>query len=356
LEDIDNGCRNILDELQRILDINSELSSETGSVGRRIKRVWKRLKWDPEEIKELRSRISTNISLLNALNGRLTRDNVVKLVRHQEDQGRETVLDWLTPIDYTPQQHDFISRRQAGTGQWLLNSTEFQTWLNTDKQTMFCPGIPGAGKTILAAVVIDELTTRFSNDPTIGIAYIYCNFRRHDEQKIDDLLASLLKQLAICQPSLPDSVKDLYDRHKTKRTLPLLDEISTSLQSVLTTYSRVFIIIDALDECQVSDGNRIRFLSEICSLQAKCGANLLVTSRFMPDITVRFNQAITLEIRASSEDVRRYLDGHMFRLPGFVVRSPELQEEVKSKIVQSVQGMCVTSVLCMRRNLTLIYS
>jgi hypothetical protein len=119
LEDIDKGCRNVLDELQRILDKNSELSSESGGVGKRIKRVWKRLNWKPGDIDELRSRISTNIGFLSAFNGRLTRDNVVKLVRYQEDQGRQTVLDWLTPIDYAAQQSDLISRRQAGTGQWL---------------------------------------------------------------------------------------------------------------------------------------------------------------------------------------------------------------------------------------------
>src|SRR6266542_1152883 len=78
LEDIDKGCRNVLNELQQILDKNSELSSESGSVGKRIKRVWKRLNWKPEDIDELRSRISTNIGFLTAFNGRLTRDNVVK--------------------------------------------------------------------------------------------------------------------------------------------------------------------------------------------------------------------------------------------------------------------------------------
>ena len=43
LEDINKGGRNVLDELQRIINKNSELSSETRSVGKRIKRVWKRL-------------------------------------------------------------------------------------------------------------------------------------------------------------------------------------------------------------------------------------------------------------------------------------------------------------------------
>jgi hypothetical protein len=193
LEDVDKGCRNVLDELQRILNKNSELSSENGSAGKRIKRVWKRLNWKPEDINELRSRISTNIGFLNAFNGQLTRDNVVKLVRHQENQEHKAILNWLTPIDFLSQQHDFIARRQEGTGTWLLDSTEYQSWRETKNQTLFCPGIPGAGKTILTSIVVNELTARFFNDPTIGITYVYCNFRRQDEQKIDDLLASLLK-------------------------------------------------------------------------------------------------------------------------------------------------------------------
>jgi hypothetical protein len=99
---MDKGCQNVLNELQRILDKNTEFSSKSGSVSKRIIRVWKRLKWDLEDINKLQSRISTNIGFLNAFNGLLTRDNVFKLVRHQEDQDCQTVLDWITLIDYAP--------------------------------------------------------------------------------------------------------------------------------------------------------------------------------------------------------------------------------------------------------------
>jgi hypothetical protein len=122
------------------------------------------------------------------------------------------------------------------------------------------------GKTILTSIVVDDLYNRFHNDATVGIAYVYCNFRQQDKQKVDHLLASLLKQLAESQPSLPASVRDLYDRHKAKRTQPSLDEISRVLQSVAAIYSRVFLIIDALDECQASDGCRTKFLTEIFNL------------------------------------------------------------------------------------------
>ena len=114
--------------------------------------------------------------------------------------------------------------------------------MDNENQTLFCPGIPGAGKTILASIVIDELCKMYNNDIKIGIAYIYCNFRRQDEQTADALLANLLKQLARGQSDLPASVRDLHDQHDAKRTRPSLDEISRALQSVAAMYSKIFIV------------------------------------------------------------------------------------------------------------------
>ena len=213
--------------------------------------------------------------------------------------------------------------------------------MQTPKKTLFCPGIPGAGKTILTAITIDDLTMRFQSEVDIGIAYLYCNFRRQDEQKADHLLASLLKQLSQERTPLPDSVKTLYEKHKDQRTRPSFDEISRTFQSVAIMFSKVFFVIDALDECRTTNGCRTRLLTEIFLAQAKSRANVFATSRFMPEVTEKFKGCISLEIRAGEEDVRRYLEGHMFRLPGFVVRSPKLQEEIKTNIIKAVDGMYV---------------
>ena len=134
-------------------------------------------------------------------------------------------------------------------------------------------------------------------------------------------------------------MQSLYERHEVERTRPSFDEISKELQSLMASYSNAFIVVDALDECGTSDGGCRKFLSEIFSLQAKTGACLFATSRFIPDITEEFKGSPSLEIRASDGDVRRYLDGHMSQLRPFVSRKPDLQEEIKTAIVMAVGGM-----------------
>src|SRR6266566_2465669 len=168
-----------------------------------------------KEIKSYTRAIRGDVKNIRS-DARAIRGDVVVIraeIEQQKDNGdRIIILDWLTPIDYTPQQHDFINRRQTGTGQWLLDSAEYQTWRQTAKSTLFCPGIPGAGKTILTSIVVEDLTTRFFDDPTVGIAYIYCNFRRKHEQRAEDVITSLLKQLSQGRTSLPETVKALYDK------------------------------------------------------------------------------------------------------------------------------------------------
>ncbi|VBB75925.1 Putative protein similar to ANR50 of Homo sapiens [Podospora comata] len=268
-----------------------------------------------------------------------TREDVTQIKSKLGKEEDKEVLDWLTKIDYGPQQSDYLKRRQPGTGQWLLDSEKFKGWLSASNQTLFCPGIPGAGKTILTSVVVDHLGSKFHNDPKIGIAYIYFNFQRQDKQKIDDLLASVLKQIAESQPSVPGSVKDLFDKHKAKRTRPSLDEILRVLQSVAATCSSVFIVVDALDECQTSESCRERFLSELFNLQKMHGINIFATSRSIMEIVDRFKTSISLEIRAITADVAQYLEGHISQLPYFVQQDRRLREEITAGISEAVDGM-----------------
>ncbi|KAH7377125.1 ankyrin repeat protein [Plectosphaerella cucumerina] len=262
----------------------------------------------------------------------------------QADRESQAILDWITTADYSAQQSDFLRRRQPGTGQWLLDSAEYQQWIDSTQKTLFCPGIPGAGKTILTSIVVEDLGSRYHDDRGVGIAFLYCNFRRQDEQKVEHLLSSLLRQLSQDQTSLPDCVKALYDQYKGK-TRPSLDQLCRVLQSVAKLFSRVFIVVDAIDECQLSDGNRSTFLAELFALQSTSGANVFATSRLIQNITDRFKDSISLEIRAHPEDVRRYVKDNISKLPSCVERNPGLQAEIVSKIERAADGMFLLAQL-----------
>ncbi len=262
-------------------------------------------------------------------------ENVRSKLDRKEDIG---ILQWLSPIDYGIQQSDFINRRQPETGQWLLGSETYKEWLNARGKTLFCPGIPGSGKTILTSIVIDNIT-RIMNHQTVGIAYLYCNFKRQDEQTLDSLLRNLLKQLAQSQSPLPHDLKDLYDRAKRTGIRPSLDDISRVLQSISALYSQAFIVVDALDECQTSGGCLSTLLSRIFALQDNTGINFFATSRHITDIERRFEGCLTQEVLAINGDVRRYMEGHMVHLPSFIRNKPHLREEISNVIRRAADGM-----------------
>lgn len=266
-------------------------------------------------------------------------DDLRKIKQRQHDKHHQDILDWITPVEYGHNQSDTIKRRQPGTGRWFLASAEYNGWLNNANQILFCPGIPGAGKTVLTSIVIEDLYNRFENEAAVGIAYIYFSFREKDKQDPCHLLASILKQLS--QSPLPDSVQQLHDKHKPRRTRPSLDEFSTAVRLVAKSYSQVFLVFDALDECQTSSGYRSKFLQEVFRIHKDLGLNILTTSRPIPDIVSEFSDAISINIRANKDDVDMYVQGHLEQLPSFIHRDTELQAEIIDVISKAVDGMYV---------------
>jgi len=251
-------------------------------------------------------------------------------------------MEWLSPTDFPAQQHDMITQRQEGTGQWFLDSLEFKRWLQGSLKTLFCPGIPGAGKTMMAATAIDHLCRTAGSDD-VGTAYLFCSYKTQADQSVASLLAALLKQLVQSRPNIAAPVTNMYDHHSKRSSRPSLDEILQGLHSVCSNYAAVYIIVDALDECADRDGGRGRLIDKLRELQARIDVQLLFTSRFIPEITQRFESNSVLEVRASEEDVRRFVAGQVLRLPKCIQRDEELKQAVQNKIVEAVDGMYVLS-------------
>lgn len=252
-------------------------------------------------------------------------------------------MDWLSSDDFPAQHADLIARRQADTGLWFLDSSEFTEWIHGASQTLFCPGIPGAGKTMMAAIAVDHLLNTVQT-ADVGVVYLYCNYKRQAEHTTPNLLAAVLKQLVQDRPSIAQPLSGPYDDHQVRRTRLSLGETVSALRSVLGNYSKVYVIIDALDECPERDGTRSQLLKLCYSLQGQADLRLMATSRHISDIVAEFKDKPQVEVRASDADVKRYVEGKIDRLAKCVQRDRDLQELVQDTIVEAVDGMWVIRV------------
>jgi len=186
---------------------------------------------------------------------------------------------------------------------------------------------------------VDYLERRFKQED-VALAYIYCSYKEQEDQTAANLIASLLQQLVQRKSIVSEDVASLYLRHVSARTRPTLGEWSKLLQSEVHRFSKVFIVVDALDECSGSNGTRDSFLIEIQKLQPRI--HLLVTSRLIPNVEHTFETAIRMDICASREDIRRYLNGRInreHRVAGPTKDNPDLREEIINTIAEKAEGM-----------------
>ena len=205
---------------------------------------------------------------------------------------------------------------------------------------LWCPGIPGAGKTVLASIAVDHLRTTFK-DQESALLCVFCSYADQERQTSTDLVASILEQL-VRTKRITSEIRSLYQRHQTRTTHPGLAELSKLLQSMIEKSAKVFIIIDALDECPKT--TRRAFVGEIHKLRSR--AHLLVTSRPASAIAhahdLEFHDAIHLEIHALNTDLEMYIRAKTQQdhaLARYLKQDLLLQEEVVTTIIDNAKGM-----------------
>ncbi len=232
---------------------------------------------------------------------------------------------------------DLIAGRQEGTGKWFLTSQEFTSWVDGATRTLLCPGIPGAGKTYMTAIVVHHLRSRLLGHD-IGIAVLYCSYRMRDEQKKEKLMGALLRQLVTPKHSALEVLQALVEQCKAEGRRPTFDELSKLIQHVFNAYTKVYVIIDALDECASVEWSPL--MAELQRLQAMLPAvRLMVTFRPQIDVKNNFLAVSKLEIRADDGDLERYIDNNIMHLSKYVVENPTLKKDVIQGIIKAADGM-----------------
>ncbi|CAI7565300.1 unnamed protein product [Penicillium viridicatum] len=267
------------EDIRKKLDDYGEFNVNTNNFRGTMKLFWKRFVWDQTAVRELQHQVGERVQDLTLFLAHLncqgiqeTKDltvlnqkGVEQIVQHLNEKDRLDLMKWISPINNEAKQADKLKLRLNGTGRWFLEANEFVTWFNQDQdqkilRTLFCPGAPGTGKTLMISAVIDELHRRIRHDSTVRLAYFYCNYR--EILTTEEILANILKQL-IQDQLVPHRLKSLYDSHRKYESHLTLEEILELLELAISRFSKVFIIIDALDECQLPNSHQRVLLPQI---------------------------------------------------------------------------------------------
>ncbi|KAJ7884781.1 Pfs, NACHT and ankyrin domain protein [Mycena olivaceomarginata] len=258
------------------------------------------------------------------------------------DEEAPKILAWVSPVDVSTKQYDVFRTLQPGTGEWLLESDTFQTWVAGISQALWLPGVPGAGKTVLASLIIEHLCSIQRSKPrgTIGVAWIYFHHKEESTQTPDDIHLSVARQLAKSSTELYTRLRSAYKEDPSAR--PLAHLLVSDARILMGRFEKVFIVIDALDEC--AEKYRARILQIMAGLQLS-RANILITSRKNVSdhiSTARLVDVQRINIDGNDEDIMKYVSTcikEQTTLAEIIGKDPSLGEEIVQKIVKSCQGM-----------------
>ncbi|OCK88179.1 ankyrin [Cenococcum geophilum 1.58] len=262
-------------------------------------------------------------------------------------RSRQEAISWLSPLNFFITQKDILGRRQQGTCKAILRSEKLRSWIIGTRAKLWCPGIEltlrswirenDARLTVHSATILEYLQERFSSDSGLGVAGVFCNYKEVDIQTPANLLASIWMQLAYASDISPDVLK-LYQDNLDKGTQPSLNEISHILLSETKRYSKVLIVLDALDECEATvSGTLLRELWLHTS-----NVNILVTSRHPRPESFYLNGAAILRILPDEEDLKDYINGRIENDPSLfrhLDKDPTLREDIVYSVLRKADGI-----------------
>ena len=191
-----------------------------------------------------------------------------------------------------------------------------------------------------SSIVVDHLQTTILDDKN-AVAFIYCNYKERVQQTLSNLLSSLARQLIDRSNLIPDTLRSSYSRHVKNGTRPSHVELLELLADIALGFSSLFLVIDALDECNFIDGTRTNLVSSLCKYLHQ-GTHLLFTSRPLGDIESLFKDFPQLEIRASERDIRCHVSGRLVsepRLVKHIAADADLLNAILDTIVARSDGM-----------------
>ncbi|KAF4635819.1 hypothetical protein G7Y89_g2285 [Cudoniella acicularis] len=262
-------------------------------------------------------------------------------------QHNQELLKWLSPLEPSERHDDIRSTRLPRSGTWILQHETFQKWFSESPSSpvLFCYGDPGAGKTFITSLIIDELERFKATKSNIGLAYVYCDYRDQIQQTIENIIGAIIKQLLRELPAIPEEIIEIWQK-KQSGTSHLQLELKEVLHITCKYFDHIYICLDALDEC--------RDFPELLTIlyQGPPSIRLFSTGRNHVQQLVRkkIEHARIIRIEAKDSDIRMLIqeDINKDREQDPDLMDDKLEQDIIEKISASAHGIFLLPVLHVR--------
>jgi hypothetical protein len=322
-------------------EILEALKANVTDVQERLKLALQVLQLDlGTESQKLVDRLLSQTMIQSVSTARIAAQNQRILDVQRSDEFRKIVA-WLAPPDPGTNHATARQRHERETGDWLLKSTQYQSWKTGVIRHLWMHGKAGCGKTILCSTAIEDVRNACEQDPDTSYAFFYFSFSDDRKQSDSDLLRSLVAQLGWREPGV-SILRQAYQ--DAKQNVPGPDELESILLASIRSCSKVYLLVDALDECPEDQETRQSVLARIERLtQDAPNLRILVTSRELDRIR-KSMEALTAEplrviTNAVDEDIQNYLAKEVSRDRSLCELSPEMRNLIESTIASQADGM-----------------
>ncbi|KAL8698578.1 MAG: hypothetical protein Q9201_006495 [Fulgogasparrea decipioides] len=201
-----------------------------------------------------------------------------RIKRQEQQEERRAIIEWLSPLQYRRRQSE-IFNDATEMGLNFLDSDEYKAWSAGRPWLLYGFGLPGSGKTVLSSIVVNQLQRRFAS-AGVPVLCMYLNYKEH-KQTLTALIGSLLKQLIqfVDGDLKSTEVRRLF-REAAREASPLLEDLYTALRAEIMTFSRVILVIDALDEASSIEAQLIDRIYKL----PQDKLSVMITSRPRDDV------------------------------------------------------------------------
>ena len=164
------------------------------------------------------------------------------------------------------------------------------------------------------------------------------NYSEAEKQSPTNLLKSILLQLVSRKHAITEELKEAYKKHSKEGTAPSLPECCRLLKAAIACYSKIYLVIDALDEC--AEDTRDILFAELWKMTPNM--SIIIASRHTVNSLHDSESALRIEIEADVLDIRNYLEARITEsriLQAHIKKDGLLHEVIISSIIDKAKGM-----------------